>query len=122
MTSIYTVLAHTPNEYHSIIMWAACCTAFFGFLRYSELAVPSLQDFNPENHPTIKDIAIDKIIEPCVEHVTIKQSKIDPFREGINLFRGATEHTACPVKAILPYLLLRGKKDGLLFITTKGTP
>ena len=103
-------------------MWAACCTAFFGFLRCLEFTVPSLQEFDPEVHLTIKDIAIDKIVEPSVVRVTIKQSKTDPFRQGINLFLGATEHTVCPIKAILPYLVLRGKKDGPLFITAKGTP
>ena len=122
MASIYTVLAHTSNDYHSIMIWAACCTAFFGFLRCSEFTVPSLQGFDPEVHLTIKDIAIDKIVEPSLVRVTIKQSKTDPFRQGIHLFLGATEHTVCPVKALLPYLVLRGRKDGPLFITAKGTP
>ena len=120
MASIYTVLAHIPNDYHCIMMWAACCIAFFGFLRCSEFTVLSLQEFDSEVHLTIRDIAIDKKVEPSVVRVTIKQSKTDPFRQGINLFLGVTEHVVCPVKAILPYLVLRGKKDGLLFITAKG--
>ena len=84
--------------------------------------MPSLQGFDPEVHLTIKDIAIDKIVEPSFVRVTIKQSKIDPVRQGIHLFLGATEHTVCPVKVLLPYLVLRGRKDGPLFITAKGTP
>ena len=122
MASMYTVLAHSPNDYHSIMIWAACCTAFFGVLRCSEFTVPSLQGFDPEVHLTIKDITIDKIVEPSLLCVTIKQSKIDPFRQGIHLFLGGTEHTVCPVKALLPYLVLRGRKDSPLFITAKSTP
>ena len=79
MASIYTVLAHTPNDYHSIMVWAACCTAFFGFFWCSEFTVPSLQEFDQEVHLTIINIAIDKIVEPSVVHVTIKQLIPDPF-------------------------------------------
>ena len=96
MTSIYTVLAHTSEDYHSIMMWAACCAAFFGFLRCSEFTVPSLQELDPEVYLT-KDIAIDRIVELSVVRVMIKQSTTDPFRQGINLFFGTTEHTVCPV-------------------------
>ena len=33
MTQIYSVLKTSPTDYQSIMLWAACCTAFFGFLR-----------------------------------------------------------------------------------------
>ena len=94
----------------------------YSLFRCSEFTVPSLQGFDPEVHLTIKDIAIDKIVEPSLVRVTIKQSKTDPFRQGIRLFLCATEHTVCPVKALLQYLVLRRRKDGPLFITAKGTP
>ena len=29
MTRIYNTVAQTPNDYHSIMIWAACCLAFF---------------------------------------------------------------------------------------------
>ena len=122
MASIYTVLAHTPNDYHSIMMWAACCTAFFGFLWCSEFTVLSLQEFDPEVHLTIRDIVIDKKVEPSVMQITIKQSKTDPFRQGINQFLGITEHVVCPVKVILPCLVLRGKKDGPYLLLLKEPP
>ena len=54
--------------------------------------------------------------------VTVKQLNTYPFRQGITLFLGLTEHAVCLVKVILLYLALRGKKDGPLFITAKGTP
>ena len=119
MASIYKVLARTPNDPHCIMMWAACCIAFFGFLRCSEFTVPTQQEFDPEVHLTIRDIAIDNKVAPSVVRVTIKQSKTDPFRQGIDLFLGITEHAVCPVKSILPYLVLRGDGDGPLFMTNQ---
>ena len=38
--------ALTP--YNSIMLRAACCTAFFGFLQVSELTAPSLTQYDPE--------------------------------------------------------------------------
>ena len=37
MHQIYAVLAKTPEEYQNVMLWAACCTAFFGFLRIGEM-------------------------------------------------------------------------------------
>ena len=112
MVSIYKILACTLNEPHCIMMWAACCIAFFGFLHCSEFTVPTQQEFSPEVHLTVRDIAIDDKVTPSVVRITIKQSKTDPFRKGIDFFFGITEHAVCPVKSILPYLVLRGDGDG----------
>ena len=72
------------------MMWAACCTALFGFLCCSEFMVPTQQEFDPEVHLTVRDI--DDTVTPSVVCITIKQSKTNPFRQGINLFLGITEH------------------------------
>lgn len=45
-------------------------------------------------------------IQPTLR-VTIKQSKTDPFRRGIDLFLGKTTTNRFPVKAMLNYLLVR---------------
>ena len=86
MAGMYKILARTPNEPHGIMIWAACCTAFFGFLHCSEFTVPTQQEFDPEVHLTVRDIAVDDKVTPSVVCITIKQSKIDPFRQGINIF------------------------------------
>ena len=62
------------------------------------------------------DIAVDSKSYPCTIQMTIKQFKTDPFRKGVQLFLGRTEHQICPIKGILPYLALRGNKPGALFI------
>ena len=97
------------------MLWAACCLAFFGFLRIGEMTVPSDQKFDPSCHLIVKDIAIDNPKLPTVVRVTIKQSKTDPFRRGVDLFLGKTDSDLCPVQAILSYLRLRGRAEGPLF-------
>ena len=94
------------------MMWAVCCTAFFGLLRCSEFTVPSINDYDPTVHLSFQDVAIDSSTAPTVIRISIKQSKTDPFRKGIQLFLGTTDHIICPIKAILPYLALRRSKPG----------
>ena len=122
MLRIHSVLAQSKQDHNSIMMWAACCTAFFGLLRCSEFTVPSTDDYDPTVHLSFQDIAIDSCTSLTVVRLSIKQSKTDPFRKGIQLFLGTTDHTICPVKAILPYLALRGNRPGPLFITASNTP
>ena len=91
MTRIHSTVAQNPNDYHNIMIWAACSLAFFGFLRCGEFTIPSDSDFDPQAHLTIDDIAIDNHITPSTIRVRIKQSKTDPFREGVYLFLGKTD-------------------------------
>ena len=48
--------------------------------------------------------------------VTIKQSKTDPFRQGVHLCLGKTGKAICPVSAIFPYLAIRGAALGPPFL------
>ena len=88
MQQIYSVLSYNMQDYNSVLMWAACCTAFFGLLLCSELTVPSTNDYDPTVHLSLQDIVIDSHTAPTVIRVNIKQSKMDPFRKGIQLFLG----------------------------------
>ena len=64
-------------------MWAACCTAFFSFLRCSEFTVPLLKEHDPDSHLSLADISFDSRIEPSMVRIHIKQSKTDPFRQSV---------------------------------------
>ena len=119
MSRIHQVLLHSPSDYHNIMMWVACCTAFFSFLRCSEFTIPSPSEFEPATHLSIKDMAIDDKTSSLIR-VTTKQSKTDPFRKGVHLFLGRTDNPICPVTAILPYLTACGNTAGQLFITEEG--
>lgn len=95
---------------------AACCLAFFGFLRCGEFTVPNQTEYNQGAHLSYGDIAIDSRSNPTMVIIKIKQSKTDPFRQGVQFYLGKTDTDICPVCAILPYLAIRGPKQGPLFI------
>ena len=52
--------------------------------------------------------------------IRIKQSKTDPFHQGVYIYLGRTDNNICPIKAILPYLALRGNVSGPLFMLKNG--
>ena len=121
MQSINDLLINQPHSYANILIWAACCLAFFGFLRVSEFTIPSNTSYDKECHLSPADISIDDRNNPQLLKVKIKQSKTDPFWRGVDVYLGATGTTLCPIKAILPYLALRpNHHNGPLFIFEDG--
>ena len=104
-----------PSEWDHVMLWAACCVGFFGFLRSGELTAPEKEKFDLKQHLTVKDIALDNQATPQTISIRIKQSKTDPFRQGVTIYLGRTNSMVCPVAALLSYLVLRGKGEGLLF-------
>ena len=119
MIKIKAVLSARPS-YLNIMLWAACCLAFFGFLRCSEFTVPQQDSYDRTVHLSTSDIAVDNRLSPSTVRVHIKQSKTDPFRQGVHLYLGKTDQDICPVAAILPYLTIRGSTPGPLFRLEDG--
>ena len=74
-----------PVKLNNIMLWAAACTGFFGFLGEGEFTVPTVQGYDPEVHLNLGDIAQDSHTAPSLIQVHIKQSKIDPFRKGVDI-------------------------------------
>ena len=103
------------------MLWAACCTAFFGFLRVSEFTVPSQQSCEPFYHLSLSDIALDNWYATITVRLQIKLSKMDPFRKGAYIYLAKTNQQISPVQAIVRYLTIRGRKKGALFITSNGS-
>ena len=120
LQDIKRLLSGRPQSYTNTITWAACCLAFFDFLRVSEFTVPTQEQYDQSCHLSLGDISLDNRDNPCLLRVHIKQSKTDPFRKGIEIYLGAKNDSICPLKGILPYLALRGKCDGPLFIFPDG--
>ena len=95
--------------------------AFFGFMRVGEFTIPVKGSYENITHLSPADISVDKRDNPRLLRVTIKQSKTGPFRQGVNIFLGATDVPICPVVGRLKYLAVRGNHQGLLFITEDGS-
>ena len=68
------------NSEH-IMLWAACCLGFFGFLRAGEFTVNCA--FDPSIHLTVQDLQVDAEVNPSSLQVRIKSSKTDPFRQDV---------------------------------------
>ena len=104
-----------PSDRDNVMLWAACCVGFFGFLRSGELTAPEKEEFDPKQHLTVNDIAIENPANPRTISIRIEQSKTDPFRQGVTIYLGRTDSMLCPVAALLSYLVLRGRGEGPLF-------
>ena len=94
---------------------AVCCIAFFGFLRVGELTVPGDNTYDPAVYLSYTDITVDNPNNPRVIKITIKQSKTDPFRKGIDLYLGRTFTDLCPVISLMNYLPISHTREGPLF-------
>ena len=105
-----------------IMLWAAACTGFFGFLRAGEFTVPTAQGYDPQVHLNLQDLAVDDPACPTLFCLRIKQSKTDPFRQGADIYLGATRGSICPVQALVEYIAVRSPEPGPLFVYQAGTP
>ena len=78
-----------------IMLWAACCLGFFGFLRAGEFTTNS--PFDPNVHLGVSDVQADTLQDPTCFQIHIKCSKTDPFRVGCNIYigRGSNVDVGC---------------------------
>ncbi len=120
LTKIKAVWDSASSDPDVVMLWAACCLGFFCFLRAGEMTVPDHGRYDPAVHLSKGDVAVDDPEAPTMLRVHIKQSKTDPFRQGIHLFVGSTSSELCPVAAVLNYLIVRGSGDGPLFLFRDG--
>ena len=104
-----------PKNFNNIMLWAACCLCYFGFLRSGEITVPSEAAYDQSVHLNMSDIAIDSIASPSSVRVSIKASKTDQFRRGVDIYVGKTNNPICPVEALTAYIARRGTDEGPFF-------
>ena len=104
------------------VLWAVCCTAFFGFFRLGELLRSSPSDFNPKLHLSWGDMAVDNSLEPRMLRFRLRQSKTDQFGRGVDVVLGKTGCDLCPVAAVLGYVSTRGNQQGPFFLKSTNRP
>ena len=106
----------------SVMLWAAVCLCFFRCTRVGEITAPQRGNFDPGAHLTFQDIVVDNADKPQKISVSIKASKTDPFRVGVDIHVGWTGKKLCPVAAIVAYLVARKDGPGPLFRFEDGRP
>lgn len=94
--------------------------AFFGFLRCSKFTVPQHVSYDRAVHLSTSEVAVDSRFSPPTNRFHIKQSKTDPFHQGVHIYLGKTDQDICPAAAIVPYLTIGGTAPGHLFILEDG--
>ena len=109
------------GDHDGIMLWAAACTGFFGFLRAGEFTSPT-SSYDPAVHLSLSDIAVDSHSHPTLVRLRIKQSKTDPFRQGTDVFLGATGQDICPLRAMANFLAIRSPAPDPLFVFGSGSP
>ena len=104
------------------VLWAVCCTAFFGFFRLGELLRSSPSEFNPRLHLSWGDMAVDSPLAPTMVRFHLRQSKTDQFGRGVDIILGRTGCDLCPVAAVLGYVAARGDRKGPFFLKSTNRP
>lgn len=120
------ILRHIKNQWAShggetdyVMLWAACCVGFFGFMRAGEFTCTQGGQSPPL---TVKDVAVDERANPSMVRIHLMHSKTDPFRHGVDIYLGRTGRDLCPVAALLAFMAVRPAVDGPLFVFANGTP
>ena len=67
-----------------VMLWAACCVGFLGFLRAEEFTLTA-GHFDPSSALTVQDVSVDQHANPSMVRLHLKQSKTDPFRHGVGV-------------------------------------
>ena len=102
----------------NIMLWAACCLGFFGFLRAGEFTVNSSFDASLDLTPA--DLQADSTLNTQSFGEFIKCTKTDPFQCGCFIFLDQGSISLCPVLALTSYLHLHGQGATPLFIFQDG--
>ena len=104
------------------MLWAACCTCFFGFLHSGEITVPLQKDYDSTGHLSYGDVTFDSKKHPSAAQIKIKASKTDPFRKEVTIHVGRTNNDLSPVAALAAYTTIRGTNDGPFFVLDNQAP
>ena len=107
---------------HRDVVWAICCTAFFGFFRLGELLPVSRAQITPAVSLMWGDVAVDSRERPTMVRVHLKKSKCDQFGAGADIILGRTGLPLCPVVAILKFIEIRGSSAGPFFRGSDAQP
>jgi len=122
LRKIRSVLAEESAKYENIMLWAICCTCFFGFLRSGEATTPAGLQYHQGAHLRYGDVSLDSNENPSLARVSINASKADSFRKRVAVYLCCTNNDFCQVTALAAYLAVRGTLPGPFFLLANGCP
>jgi hypothetical protein len=70
---------------------------------------PNTSSIRPRGTLNLSDLALDNHTAPSMARLCIKQSKTDPFRQGVEVFLGKTGSEVCPIQALVHYIGVRSR-------------
>ena len=120
MQLLQPALSQTTNRTtDASMLWAACCTGYFGFMRSGEFTLS-----NAQAEPAIMagDVALDSHTNPSMCRLFLRHSKTDVEGRGTYIYLGRTNSSICPVSAMTNYLAVRPPVPGPFFVFENGTP
>ena len=121
LKKMFTIWNGRSDLVDAKMLWAAACTAFFGFLRIGEFTSPTVSTFDSSVHLAVSDISVDHPRDPTALFIRLKQSKTDQLRKGVTVVLGKTDQAPlCPVSAMISYLVVRGMTPGPAFKWSDG--
>ena len=115
--ALWSTRAH---EFDIVMLWAACCTAFFGFFRMGEITSATTKGQQHDRGVMVDDVAVDNPHNPTMIKIHLRRSKTDQYGKGVDIYMGRTGEELCPVSALLAYLAIRGNVPGPLFRLKDG--
>ena len=110
LKTMHMVWSQYPVTFNKVMLRAACCMGFFGFMRAGEFTCRS-PNTPSDDTLSVSDISMDSRVNPQVLMVRLSHSKTDPFGAGVNIY----------LAAVLGYLAIRPSTPGLLFHFQDGT-
>ena len=116
--SASSTLSHR-DEFSRLMLWAACCVGYFGFMQSGEFTVCRA---NQGDTISITDVAVDSHTSPSAVRILLQRTKTDPFWKGVFIFLGKTSSVVRPVTASLHFLSIRQACNETLFVWRDGSP
>ena len=91
LRQLKTLWAGQVIEVDTVMLWAACCTAFFGFFRMGELTSPTVISHGPVDCVSVGDVALDDHTNPSLIRIHQRKSKTDQLGKGVDIYLGRTD-------------------------------
>ena len=103
MRSLHAVWISEHPDPDNVMLWAAACVGFFGFLRAGEFTSPSANAFDPEVHLGLSDIALDshtsQSLDKGVLHSILGRCCGCPYPETVTTILAGGD--SCPLQGCM---------------------